>query len=105
MALASRAFGAFLKLPPALTRDVEVQRDVAVPAPDGTTLLTDLYLARPAGPRPTILIRTPYGRRVIAGGGLAARGLWRHPAPEALDGTANVTPFAPTSGTAPAVAS
>ena len=36
---------------------------------------------------------------------LAARGLWRHPAPEALDGTANVTPFAPTSGAAPAAAS
>ncbi|HWG12590.1 MAG TPA: LLM class flavin-dependent oxidoreductase [Streptosporangiaceae bacterium] len=36
---------------------------------------------------------------------LAARGVWRHPAPEALDGTANVTPFAPTSGAAPAAAS
>ncbi len=47
---------------------------MALPAPDGTSLLTDLYLARPACPRPTILIRTPYGRRSIAGGGgLAAR--------------------------------
>ena len=74
MPLVSRAFGALLRLPPALTRDVEVQRDVAVPAPDGTILVTDLYLARPAGPRPAILIRTPYGRRGIAGGGgLAAR--------------------------------
>jgi alkanesulfonate monooxygenase len=36
---------------------------------------------------------------------LAARGAWQHPAPEALDGTANVTPFAPTSGAAPAAAS
>jgi len=36
---------------------------------------------------------------------LAARGVWRHPAPEAADGTANVTPFAPTSGAAPAAAS
>jgi alkanesulfonate monooxygenase len=36
---------------------------------------------------------------------LAARGVWQHPAPEALDGTANVTPFAPTSGAASAAAS
>ncbi|HEY2521347.1 MAG TPA: CocE/NonD family hydrolase [Streptosporangiaceae bacterium] len=69
MPLVSRAFGALLGLPPAETRNVEVRRDVAVPALDGTPLLTDLYLARPDGPRPTILIRTPYGRRGIAGGG------------------------------------
>jgi alkanesulfonate monooxygenase len=31
---------------------------------------------------------------------LAARGVWSHPAPEAGDGTANATPFAPTSGPA-----
>ena len=74
MPLLSRAVGALLGLPPALTRDVEFKPDVALQAPDGTDLLTDLYLARPAGPRPTILIRTPYGRRSLAGGGgLAAR--------------------------------
>ena len=32
---------------------------------------------------------------------LAARGVWQHPAPEAVDGIVNATPFAPTSGTAP----
>jgi alkanesulfonate monooxygenase len=36
---------------------------------------------------------------------LAARGRWRHPAPDAVDDTPNVTPFAPTSGAAPAAAS
>jgi alkanesulfonate monooxygenase len=36
---------------------------------------------------------------------LAARGVWQHPAPEAVDGTVNTTPFAPTSGSAPAAAS
>jgi alkanesulfonate monooxygenase len=36
---------------------------------------------------------------------LAARGVWQHPAPEAVDGTVNATPFAPTSGSAPAAAS
>ena len=32
-------------------------------APDGTGLLTDLYLARPLRPLPTVLMRCPYGRR------------------------------------------
>jgi alkanesulfonate monooxygenase len=36
---------------------------------------------------------------------LAARGVWQHPAPEAVDGTVNTIPFAPTSGSAPAAAS
>ena len=36
---------------------------------------------------------------------LAARGVWQHPAPETVDGTVNTTPFAPTSGSAPAAAS
>jgi len=34
----------------------------------------------------------------------AARGVWRHPVPEAAEGTAHVTPFAPTAGPAPAAA-
>src|SRR6266516_1411248 len=63
MALAGRAYAALVKAPPALTREVAVERDVVVRAPDGTGLLTDLYLARPRAPLPTILIRCPYGRR------------------------------------------
>lgn len=41
----------------------EVRKDVAVPMPDGVTLLADHY--RPAGhdePLPVVLIRVPYGR-------------------------------------------
>ncbi|MGK5683401.1 CocE/NonD family hydrolase [Actinoplanes sp. URMC 104] len=41
----------------------EIRRDVAVPMPDGVTLLADHY--RPAGqdgPLPVVLIRVPYGR-------------------------------------------
>ncbi|MFI6521591.1 CocE/NonD family hydrolase [Spirillospora sp. NPDC050679] len=41
-----------------------VQRDLPVPMPDGVTLLADRYV--PVGarrPPPTILVRTPYGRR------------------------------------------
>jgi uncharacterized protein len=51
-------------LRPALTRRLLVERGVRVPAPDGTDLVTDVYLPRAPGGRPTILIRTPYGRGV-----------------------------------------
>jgi putative CocE/NonD family hydrolase len=51
------------KVPPALTHDVLVQRDLRVGAPDGTQLLTDLYLSGGAAPAPAVLIRSPYGRR------------------------------------------
>lgn len=46
---------------------MRVQRDLAVPMGDGTVLLADLY--GPAGVEhaPTILVRTPYGRRGVAG--------------------------------------
>jgi len=64
---ASRAFAAMLKVPPALTRDVVVEPDVAIPAPDGASLLTDVYLARSPEPLPAILMRSPYGRRAVLG--------------------------------------
>lgn len=35
---------------------------IAVPAPDGAELATDVYLPPGDGPFPTLLIRTPYGR-------------------------------------------
>ncbi|MEJ2209360.1 MAG: CocE/NonD family hydrolase [Anaerolineae bacterium] len=52
---------------------VDVERAIAVAMPDGVRLLTDHYTPRDAGPCPTILIRTPYGRgrEVALGGGYA----------------------------------
>ena len=50
-----------------------VEHDVAVPMPDGVTLLASLY--RPAGepgPQPVVLIRTPYGRDGFSGQVFAA---------------------------------
>lgn len=41
---------------------VAVQRAIAVPAADGVTLLTDLYVPQLAEPSPTLLVRSPYGR-------------------------------------------
>jgi putative CocE/NonD family hydrolase len=52
-----------LKLPPATARKVRVERDLAVPADDGVTLLADHWAPEGAGKLPTALVRSPYGRR------------------------------------------
>jgi uncharacterized protein len=65
--IASRTFAAMLKIGPAITRDIAVERDVAIPAPDNARLLTDVYLARPTRPLPVILMRSPYGRGGVYG--------------------------------------
>jgi uncharacterized protein len=70
MTVTSRLYTVLLKAGPAATRDVSVRRDVVVRAPDGTGLLADVYLASPGLPLPVILIRSPYGRRVL---GIIAR--------------------------------
>jgi uncharacterized protein len=62
--VASRLHAAMLKTGPAVTRDIETRKAVEVRAPDGTVLLTDVYLARPGRPLPVILMRSPYGRGV-----------------------------------------
>ena len=67
MTIASRTFAAMLKIGPATTTDIAVERDVAIPAPDNARLLTDVYLAKPDRPRPVILLRSPYGRGGVYG--------------------------------------
>ncbi len=62
MTMASYFFSRALKLPPAQTRRVRVERDLQVPMPDGAVLLADRY-APPAGKPPLVLVRSPYGRR------------------------------------------
>ena len=56
--LVSRLLG----LPPVL-HDVAVERGLRIPMPDGVELVADRYLPRETGHFPTILVRTPYGRR------------------------------------------
>jgi putative CocE/NonD family hydrolase len=68
MSLATRTATAATGLPPPQTQSIEVERDVRLPAPGGVALMTDLYWPQGHGRLPTILIRTPYGRR----GGLGA---------------------------------
>lgn len=64
--LRRRLIGRALRLPPP-RNGVAVERDIAVPMPDGVTLMADHYAPRTAAPCPTILIRTPYGRGREAG--------------------------------------
>jgi putative CocE/NonD family hydrolase len=63
MTLISRFFERAMGLPPAQTRDVQVERDLRVPMADGATLLADRYVARGADKPPLVLVRSPYGRR------------------------------------------
>ena len=46
MTFASRFMGQALKLPPATSRSVDVQRDLRIPMPDGAVLLADRYAPR-----------------------------------------------------------
>ncbi len=62
MSFASRLVNALLRLPPAETHDFVVKRGVPVTMPDGVVLLADHYAPRAGPKRPTILVRTPYGR-------------------------------------------
>ncbi len=77
MTIGSRLIERYLNLPPAVTRAVRVRRDLPVRARDGAILRTDHYEPR-LRPAPTILIRTPYGRKgvmgLISGRALAERG-------------------------------
>ena len=57
-----RLISRLLGLPPAL-HDIAVERGLRIPMPDGVELVTDRYLPRDPGRFPTILVRTPYGRK------------------------------------------
>jgi uncharacterized protein len=63
----SRLVGAWMELPPPETSEVLVETDLPVPMPDGTVLLADRYVARTRSGQPTILVRSPYGRRGLYG--------------------------------------
>jgi uncharacterized protein len=70
-----------LGLPAPRTRDVVCLRDLRAPMDDGVELLADRWVAADAVdvPQPTVLVRSPYGRRqiigLILGRLLAERGL------------------------------
>jgi uncharacterized protein len=79
MPLLSEVLGRRMRLPAPQTRDVRVQRDVAVPMDDGAVLRADRWWPGGDAPAPTVLVRSPYGRRgwvgLMFGRLLAERGL------------------------------
>jgi uncharacterized protein len=81
LTLASEILARQMRLPRAQTLDVVCQRDLRVPMDDGVVLLADRWVMREERdrPRPTVLVRSPYGRRqfvaLLFGRLLAERGL------------------------------
>ena len=79
MTVMSEFLGRRLKLTRPQADGVFVERDLRVPMDDGVVLLADRYAPSGADPMPTVLVRTPYGRRnvfgVIYGRLYAERGL------------------------------
>jgi hypothetical protein len=69
MSLASQILARRMSLPQARTLDVVCQRDLAATMDDGTVLLADRWVAADQRhePQPTVLVRSPYGRRQVVG--------------------------------------
>ena len=67
--LRRRIIGRMLDLPPATHRTV-AERAVSITMPDGVELVHDVIRAKSATPLPTILIRTPYVRKLSSFEGL-----------------------------------
>ncbi len=65
MSLLSRYLAWKNKLSPAETYAVSHARDLSIPMPDGAVLLADHYYPNQGGKLPTVLIRSPYGRRTL----------------------------------------
>ena len=68
MTVISRLAGRLLRLPRPITTTLKVERGLVVTMPDGARLLSDRWSAgrqalESGEARPTVLIRTPYGRR------------------------------------------
>lgn len=69
MSVASQILARRMRLPRARTLDVVCQRDLAATMDDGTVLLADRWVAsdQQHEPQPTVLVRSPYGRRQVVG--------------------------------------
>lgn len=67
MSFTSRLVHWLLRLPPAETHDIVVTRDIQIPMSDGVVLFADHYTPRTGARRPTVLIRSPYGRGGLLG--------------------------------------
>jgi putative CocE/NonD family hydrolase len=81
MSLASAVLARLAHLPRPQTEDVVCEQDLRIAMDDGAVLLADRWVPRATRdvPQPTVLVRSPYGRRLavglIFGRTLAERGL------------------------------
>jgi putative CocE/NonD family hydrolase len=62
VALLSEIAGRLLRLPVPASREIVVERDLPATMDDGTVLLAGRFAPPVAGPAPTVLVRSPYGR-------------------------------------------
>jgi uncharacterized protein len=68
MTVTSRFLGQMLKLPPAQSHAIKIERDLKIPMKDGVVLLADRYVPAGTDQRPPlVLIRSPYGRKNVFG--------------------------------------
>ncbi|MGA2014985.1 MAG: CocE/NonD family hydrolase [Solirubrobacteraceae bacterium] len=70
MTLLSQILARRMRLIAPATLDVACERDLPAVMDDGAVLLADRWCARDGGPprpRPTVLVRSPYGRRQLVG--------------------------------------
>jgi putative CocE/NonD family hydrolase len=63
MSFTSRLVSRLLHLPPAQNHDIVITRDIPIPMSDGVVLFADHYAPRSGSDLPTLLVRSPYGRR------------------------------------------
>ena len=63
MSFTSRLISRLMHLPLAQTHDIAITRDIQILMPDGVALLADHYAPRGGSKLPTLLIRSPYGRK------------------------------------------
>ncbi len=66
MSVLSRILAKMMKLPPAQSHAIKIERDLKVPMPDGVVLLADRYIPA-SGEGPLVMIRCPYGRKSFFG--------------------------------------
>ncbi|MFI6374368.1 CocE/NonD family hydrolase [Streptomyces sp. NPDC050546] len=72
MNLGSHIVQRTLRLPPPVTRNLTIERDLRVPMRDGAVLLADRWIPKSGGDGlPTALVRIPYGRAGLVGGQMA----------------------------------
>ncbi|HLX56473.1 MAG TPA: CocE/NonD family hydrolase [Ktedonobacteraceae bacterium] len=63
MSFTSRLMSRLMHLPPAQTHDLVITHDIQIPMPDGVVLFADHYAPRGGSKLPTLLVRSPYGRK------------------------------------------